>query len=139
MKREIKFRIWDTKYNKFIDYNDHKIGAMLYDDGIAVSTGYDGEDNPTWDWDIVDLLRYIEQEFTGRSDAYFGGNDVYEGDIIENCDTKDLQVVYWNQIEAAWYCKYVGSDRIVSLADSLGNLNKVVGNICQNPELVKAQ
>ena len=77
-------------------------------------------------------------EYTGREDAQINGNEVYECDIIENCDTKDLQVVYWNENESAWYCRYVYDEkRIVSLADSLGNLNKKVGNIFVNPELLQ--
>lgn len=82
----------------------------------------------------------ILMQFTGRFDAQIDGNEVFEADIIENCDTKELQVVYWNDDKSAWYCKYVNSfNRIVSLADSLGNLNKKVGNIFENPELVAAQ
>ena len=77
-------------------------------------------------------------QFTGREDAYINGTEVYEGDIIENCDTQALQIVYWNEDEAAWYCRYVEDEkRIVSLSDSLGNLNKVVGNIHENKELLK--
>ena len=66
-------------------------------------------------------------QFTGRTDAEFDGLEVYENDFIENCDTKDLQVVYWNEKKASWYCRYVDDEsRIVSLSDSLGNLNKVI-------------
>lgn len=63
---------------------------------------------------------------------------MFEDDIIENCDTKELQVVYWNEDEAAWYCRYVNDEsRIVSLSDSLGNLNKVIGNIYENANLLQ--
>jgi hypothetical protein len=76
-------------------------------------------------------------QFTGREDAQWGGEEVYENDILRNVDTGDLQIVYWNEQEAAWWCKYHNSDRIVSLADSLGNLNKKVGNVFENSELLK--
>ena len=76
-------------------------------------------------------------QYTGRDDAEINGTEVWEDDIIQNCDTKELQVVYWNEDEAAWYCRYVNDEnRIVSLAESLGNLNKVVGNIYENSELL---
>jgi hypothetical protein len=63
-------------------------------------------------------------QFTGNKDT--NGTMVWEGSTIENCDTKDLQEVYWNLNESAWYCRYIGQNRIVSLADSLGNLNTVI-------------
>lgn len=76
-------------------------------------------------------------EFTGRYDAQIDGQKVFEDDIIQNVDTKDLQVVFWNEDKAAWYCRYVNDPkRIVSLFESLGNLNKKIGNIWTNPELI---
>ena len=79
----------------------------------------------------------ILMQNTGREDAGINGVEVWESDIIENCDTKELQVVYWNEDEAAWYCRYIKDESsVVSLAYSLGNLNKVIGNIYENPELL---
>jgi len=85
---------------------------------------------------------YIEDmeiiQFTGKYDADINGRKIFDTDIIENCDTKELQVVYWNEGKAAWYCRYIkDSDIIVSLADSLGSLNKKIGNSYENPELLK--
>jgi hypothetical protein len=69
-------------------------------------------------------------QYTERNDAEIDGEKVYDGDIIQNCDTGDLQEVYWNVYKASWYCLYIeNKDRIVSLVDSLGNLNKKIGNI----------
>ena len=77
-------------------------------------------------------------QFTGLTDSDIDGSLVFEGDVIENCDTKQLQVVFWHEEKAAWYCRYIiDSDRIVSLANSIGNLNKVIGNIHDSPELLK--
>ena len=85
------------------------------------------------------LNKAVLMEFTGREDAEINGVEVWEGDIIENCDTKELQIVYWNKHKAGWYCKYDGEDRIVSLEESLGNLNKVIGNIYENASLLKSE
>ena len=82
-------------------------------------------------------LKGTEGQFTGREDGEINGTPVYDGDIIKNCDIKELQIVYWNNSECAWYCRYIyDKNRIVSLADSLGNLNKVIGNIHENSELL---
>ena len=80
----------------------------------------------------------VVMQFTGREDL--NGKEVWEGDIIENCDTKLLQVVYWHKNNAAWYCRYIDDKkRVVSLWESLGNLNNVIGNIYQNPNLLNIQ
>ena len=132
MKRKIKFRIWDSEN---IDSPKMQYCDLLKvcDNGLFFEISkFDGykhhndTDNPTI------------MQFTGIEDAYINGTEVYEGDIIENCDTKALQIVYWNEYKAAWYCRYVEDEkRIVSLSDSIGNLNKVIGNIFENNELVK--
>ena len=62
---------------------------------------------------------------------------VYQGDIIKNCDTNELQYVYWNHEKAAWFCKYIECKRIVSLCHSLENCNYKIGNIFDNPDLIK--
>lgn len=90
-----------------------------------------GENIPT-----SSIPEQVIMSFTGKEDT--NGNEVWESDIIENCDTKDLQLVYWNTDKASWYCKYLSDNtRIVSLADSLGNLNTVIGNMYKNDELIK--
>lgn len=118
MNREIKFRVWDTKSNKWVypvlditnDFNDH-----LKDGGGR-----------------------IYMQYTGTEDAGLDGEEIYEDDIIENVDTGRLQVVYWNSDKSAWYCRYVyDKERIVSLRDSLGNLNKKIGNIHNNPSIIE--
>ena len=55
MKREIKFKCWDKKLNKWIDMYTHKIGVQLTDVGFAMSTGWDSEDNPTWNFYKVEF------------------------------------------------------------------------------------
>lgn len=88
--------------------------------------------------DSVKVIPETIGQFTGLTDSDIDGSLVFEGDVIENCDTKQLQVVFWHEEKAAWYCRYIiDSDRIVSLANSIGNLNKVIGNIHDNPELLK--
>lgn len=114
--RELKFRAFDD-------------GKML---SMTTSTNYG----------ISSLFGFLRDDaiimqYTGREDAPINGKEVWEGDIIENCDTKLLQVVYWHEEKAAWYCRYVDDEnRIISLCESLGNLNKVVGNIYENTSLI---
>lgn len=77
-------------------------------------------------------------QFTGAYDAEINGKEVFEGDVIQNCDNDLLQEVYYDEDRFAWYCRYLYDNRrIVSLRESIGNLNKVVSNIHDNPELLK--
>jgi len=126
MNREIKFRglyknIWVKGNLLVVTAND---GSVTYQIERSVQS----------DFAKYEVDGKSVGQFTGREDAQINGNEVWESDIIENCDTKELQVVYWNEDEASWYCRYVNDEsRIVSLADSLGNLNKKIGNIYESP------
>lgn len=135
--RIIKFRAWDGKEIILPEYAD-KEDFHLFADGTIVETheyGYERHELTS-----SRDKNWVVMQFTGRSDAEINGTDVFEGDIIENCDTKELQIVYWNEKEAAWFCQYIDDKkRTVSLADSLGNLNKVVGNIFSNPEMLSGE
>lgn len=137
----IKFRTWIE--NKMVYLPMAGLQYYDFDGSYALSFVVDGykefwaHENYNSDRIKERVNKAVLMEFTGREDAEINGTEVWEGDIIENCDTKELQVVYWNENEAAWYCKYINDEkRIVSLADSLGNLNKVIGNVYENSELL---
>lgn len=117
MKREIKYRAFQD--NQMLE------SPISSNYGLQRFFGFLYEDTPI-------------MQYTGLNDAEINGNEVYEGDIIENCDTKNLQLVYWNEDKAAWYCRYFNDEtHIVSLSESIGNLNKVIGNIYQNADLLQ--
>ena len=118
---EIQFRAWDGK-------------AFIYSYIFKVNGD---TDNDVMSKFFDHIIGCEIQQFTGREDSEINGTPVYDGDIIENCDTKYLQIVYWDTNKCAWYCRYIyDCNRTVSLADSLGNFNKVIGNIHENPELL---
>jgi len=140
MKREIKFRAWDTKYNRFEDYNNHKIGAMLYDKGIAMSTGYDSYDSPTWDWDKIEPERYIWLQYTGLKDK--NGKEIYEGDIVKTIDNWDKYGMQAGEINQVYFnaggfrLKPKDKNRLGFWIED-GKDVEVIGNIHENPELIK--
>lgn len=121
---ELQFRAWDDK--RFTFSHEYKVKGDTSGDTLAKF--------------FDDCFGCEFHQWTGRHDAEIEGTPVYDGDIIENCDTKALQLVYWNNDKCAWYCRYIEDEkRIVSLSDSLGNLNKVIGNVKEASHLMSGR
>ena len=140
--RELKFRFWDTTDNRFIDDPlINKNGQVGYYTGTTI------------DW-IDDV---IVQQYTGMEDVY--ETSIYEGDIIEF--NGSLRLVRWSNSGGCWeiapldkklsggfdindpeedYVEFNGFDD-ASLAFNGGNEYngpiKIIGNIFENPELLK--
>ncbi len=131
--REIKFRAWDKSKKRFIP-----IAHIKTDIDNETLTGI----KESWNGNNYTRNEIELMQYTGLNELkHLDGKEVYESDIIKNIDTGALQVVYWNIDKGAWYCEYIEDERedkrIVSLSDSIGNLNEIIGNIHENPELLK--
>lgn len=130
MKRENLFRGKEIKTGKWVEgyYYASPLGSFILPRGYEISVTLDS----------IQVIPETIGQFTGASDAEINGREVFDGDIIQNCDTRLLQEVYYDEDRFAWYCRYLyDKQQIVSLRESLGNLNKVYGNIHDNPELLK--
>ena len=121
--REIKFRAWDKVRNEFLS-----AGEVL----IAVKAGRNPKHNPQY-LDVLespDLFRdrFVLMQFTGLKDK--NGKEIYEGDILG--DGIVVEVQFHDG-------KFVGvqSNKKYSLGDCCGNYGRILGNIYENPELVK--
>ena len=80
----------------------------------------------------------ITRQFTGLTDNNgTESKEVYGGDILYNADRDEYQEVIYNESEARWDVRYSHGEQR-SLADAIGNLNIVAGNIHLNPELLKS-
>jgi hypothetical protein len=110
--RVIKFRVWDTKLNRW-----HPNIISLDIDNVLT----DGADS-----------RFIVMQFTGLRDK--NGKEIYEGDILKADRWKYNQLVQFDQIKARFNCvmnpqgsqnDYIPADNVV-----------VIGNIFENPELI---
>jgi len=114
--REIKFRIWDSTYKKFVFF-----------EGIFNSLPCDY------------LVGEIGQQYTGLKDR--NGKDIYEGDLInfswqvgheEFYDDKNQEVFYNNESASFVF----GKDKICMLDRVVYDTLEVVGNVFENPELL---
>lgn len=110
MTRAIKFRAWDGENMQW----SFKVRAV---DGMV--TKY----NMELDWKVM--------QFTGLTDKT--GKEIYEGDLVEDKDGEVREII-WHL--AGFYFRYKDKKgRPDSYVDS--RECKVVGNIYENPELLK--
>ncbi len=122
MNREIKFRAWDSSFNKIIDEENRDYHIYL-----------DGCLSDCMDTNLFQS-EYILMQFTGLKDK--NGKEIYEGDLV--CiDGIYIGVVKFD--DAAYYFK--------SNQDTINNCwlhmfvsdvsYEVIGNIYENPELLE--
>lgn len=126
-KREIKFRVWNQKKNKWIcDINN----PLLL--GIEVNEN--------------EFENVIYQQYIGLKDCK--GKEIYEGDILDadkgyftwnncivtwfqpNCSFELIPNVWYNQENPIPY-------HLRNMADFASLHSKVIGNIFETPELLK--
>lgn len=140
--RAIKFRVWNRIEKKFIP-TDSRNGVVLIDlEGklrIAEwSTGNGANDADSVYSPIENQSEYVIQQCTECHDGY--GKEIYEGDIIEyitnNYPDKMKWVGYVNFMAGIFFVIW-GDDTDDELGYMLVSSIKVIGNVLENPELLK--
>lgn len=118
MSRKIEFRAWDNVNLMMLD-----IPFVVSDEG-KVYLEYVGGGRSE---------NIILMQFTNFQDAK--GIKIYEGDIIEN-DSEFWSVEYIEYL-SRWEAVSINGDVDVTLCEVIGKETFVVGNIYENPELLK--
>ena len=141
--REIKFRVWEDDADFFVYFS---IGDLLFGtDEVITSTGLDRiramleetSKNPSSDPRI--------QRYTGLKDK--NRKDVYEGDIVKKDYEKYAFVVSFgegSQGEPAdgtypYWGWYLGGEHYLDPTAFMGREAEVIGNIYENPGLLKEE
>ena len=119
-KREIKFRVWDKEKKKFITTKpENSVEANV---SLEFATGY-----------LTRWNEYVLMQFTGLLDK--NGKEIYEGDIVRHYKLNDH-----NKSEPI-----IGEITISPLQGVVGgnwplsfdNRVEIIGNLYENPELMK--
>jgi uncharacterized phage protein (TIGR01671 family) len=130
---QIKFRAWNKTHNYMQDFNSHKSGILYSWGSFAVSSGYDSLDEPTFEDDTSE--EWVIMQFTGLQDN--NGVDFYIGNIGEfsNGDRFIVSMQDWLEVSIDW----IGEPECEDQARDLYRISNatIIGNIHQNPELIK--
>jgi len=115
--REIKFRAWDKRGKSFV-YFTVKLGKEVF---LAPD-------------------EYSEELclFTGLNDK--NGKEIYEGDIMQwkqhDYISQRLEKVVWHE-SGWWIADLITGDLLCPLTANEAKLRTIIGNIYENPELLK--
>lgn len=126
MQRDIKFRAWHEQDKEMVYFKNEK---LVNDQHQMQHLAH------LINGDYGDVL----MQFTGLKGK--NGVDIYEGDIIE--DHIGRGVVVWWVRNAAFKVSYIGENSgkgkwFADYLDSEYKTIKVIGNIYENPELLKS-
>ncbi len=120
--REIKFRAWDKRNNR-IEYSCNRY--IIWDGKVGI---YDDNGDFEEDKDLILI------QFTGLKDR--NEKEVYDGDIFKSPSGILFYVLWYRD---GWCYNNVNDDpeHISGRLSEIANYWKVIGNIYENPELVK--
>ena len=135
--REIKFRAWDEKRIAFIDIESNKLiinlqGQLMMKCKSKMTNGFYSWD----DYYYSEKNNCILEQYTGLKDKH--GKEIYEGDILNGGNYQGslaLGIVVFEN--GAFICKPIG--RFMESFEEGYRFNRlqIIGNIHENPELLK--
>lgn len=120
MKREIKFRCWNSSQKEMFHYDPKECGYEMRGDECFTDVPFSIlTDEETWK----------VMQYTGLKDK--NGKEIYEGDVI-NLYPNRIRVVEYSEPNGAFMERGGSLNQLHS-----GEEMEVIGNIYENPELLQ--
>ena len=123
--REIRFRAWDKIEKKMSE-------SFTFSDCYNMGIGEGVRVHQTFYLGWCDIM-----QFTGLKDK--NGKEIYEGDILRSIHNRDVydDVIVWRDF--SWYGKLLNAEplEMTPLTDFNESKCEIIGNIYENPELLK--
>lgn len=140
MNHSLKFRVWHKEFKKFLPHEEWVIGLNgdLYFYGIK---------GGRTDLFTVDKDLYVIQQYTGLLDK--NGKEIFECDIIKYNGIGNISNFWESRIGKVIYSNnYSGKNTAEfiimvikgrGVSDSFFTIKdfETIGNICENPDLIK--
>lgn len=124
--REIKFRAWLKEHKTMVNVAEIDINHQL-----IYHYGFDDFEGNFENFNSIELLQY-----TGLKDK--NENEIYEGDIVKLRANHGIGVVKYYDEWGAFVVEYIKSKPLTVLGMSYYEEDiEVIGNIYENPELIK--
>jgi uncharacterized phage protein (TIGR01671 family) len=133
--RPFRFRIWNKVKKHWTNYGINLLGENV----LMGYVGWDVFENKSIP--LIELNDLVVTQYTGINDSE--GKEIYEGDLIEIKEYSNESDKFKTQIyEVIWmspfyYAKSIEDPNICNDLDMNPQYFKVVGNIFENPELLK--
>lgn len=133
MNREIKFRAWNPKFNK-MEYDVWPTSKNTVGHWIKMY----GRDE--WQFSDNGQTKVIIEQFTGLKDKNGEGKEVYKGDLLGSRYFSAVLIV--DQMTEGSYCgQWIAKAQDGGYQDLFEAITadgyEIIGNIHQNPELLK--
>jgi uncharacterized phage protein (TIGR01671 family) len=126
--RTIKFRGKDIETDKWVD------GDLIQRMGYMPSVMFPYESNGKVRYGECAVKRETVGQFTGLLDK--NGNEIYEGDIMNDPTSMCVGVVEWNSILSQFQLSWQNMHTAADIFFMVKRGSFVIGNIHDNPELI---